>query len=479
MNLAVLIGISEYKSNITSLPGSKNDVLKFDGFIKATKKYDEILTISDEISSVKIKDRLTNFVNSKKGTKVDEFLFYFTGHGDFLNDDFFYILSDFSFDKKAQTSLQNSELDNLIKSLNPNLVIKIVDACHSGVSYIKDVEAVDTYIKSTINQFNKCYFLYSSLNSQSSFQTNNFSFFTLGVLNAINKFQGDEIRFKDVIDYVSDEFTNFPDQTPFFVTQADFTEIFCKKNEVLIKLLNDLPSTFPLTVEEKGNEVSFSSIEEIIKSDASNNLSQEDVINLLNEIKSLVEGFKLDAEIQNLYQLKFDFPKYISQHANYSQVGEFLNKNQSKYFAKPTFTTETYDEIEFPSKMNSFYGKPTEPYTVTKKRDVIIGYSLNIASPFVQIIIQVNSQYQNIDSYNCTIAFVTSDRDIKLYYFISNYKRENWKDRKLNTRFEWNANELQLKDKERIFDFIKSINLNLNIRIVQDLNRQFEDQIKK
>jgi Caspase domain. len=479
MNIAVLIGISDYGSSITSLPGSKNDVLKIDGLIRATKKYDEIITISDEKSSARIKDKLTTFVNSKKGSKVDEFLFYFTGHGDFSNDDFYYILTDFSFDKKAQTSLQNSELDNLIKSLDPSLVVKIVDACHSGMSYIKDIEAVDTYIKSTINQFNKCYFLYSSLNSQSSFQTSQFSFFTLGVLNAIKKFEGDEIRFKDVIDFVSDEFTNFPDQTPFFVTQADFTEIFCKKNEALSKILNELPSTFPSTVEEKGNEVSFSSFEDIVKSDALNNLSQEDVVNLLNEIKNFVENFNLDSEIKNLYQYKFDFPKYISQHANYSQVGEFINKNQSKYFAKPTFRTETYDEIEFPTKMNVLYGKPKEPYTVTKSRDVIIGYSLNIYFPYVQIIIQANSLYQNIDSYNCTIAFVTSDREIKLYYFISNYQKENWKDRKLNARFEWNANEFQLRDKAAIFEFIESINKNLNVRIVQDLNRQFKDQIKK
>jgi hypothetical protein len=246
MNIAILIGISEYTNGIQVLPGSKNDVIQFENLIKNTKKYDDILTISENTESSKVKDKLTSFINDRKGKNIEEVLFYFSGHGDFVNDEFYYILSDFNFDKRTQTSLQNSELDNLIKSLSPRLVIKVVDACHSGVNYIKDIKALDTYIKSTSNQFNNCYFLYSSLNSQSSFQNDNFSFFTLSFLNSVKAFKETDVRYKDIIDYISDEFSSFPEQTPFFVTQADFTELFCTKNEQLNKFLASFPSTFPI-----------------------------------------------------------------------------------------------------------------------------------------------------------------------------------------------------------------------------------------
>lgn len=218
MNIAIIIGVSEYKENIQDLPGSKNDTNAFHNLIQKTEKYDDILVLNDKQSSGKIKTEISHFFEKYKGENINEFLFYFTGHGDFANDEFYYILSDFDFNKRQQTSLQNSELDNLIKSINPKLVSKIVDACHSGVNYIKNINVIDTYIKSTANKFNNCYFLFSSLNNQSSFQNKDYSFFTLSLLNAIKNSEKTEVRYKDIIDYISDEFSQFPEQTPFFIT---------------------------------------------------------------------------------------------------------------------------------------------------------------------------------------------------------------------------------------------------------------------
>lgn len=478
MNIAILIGISDYSENIQNLPGSKNDVIQFDNLIRSTNKFDEILTISQETRSSKIKDKLTSFINGKKGNTIEEVFFYFSGHGDFANDEFYYILSDFSFDRRTQTSLQNSELDNLIKSLSPKLVTKVVDACHSGVNYIKDIKAIDTYIKSTSNQFNNCYFLYSSLNAQSSFQNKNFSFFTLSFLNAVKSFKEKEIRYKDIIDYISDEFSSFPEQTPFFVTQADFTELFCTKNNSLEKFLNSIPQTFPDTTKKKEEKPKFSSLEEMVKADSENHLSNEEVKSILNNIKDLIESFSLVEEIKNLYEQKFEFPKFISTHVDFSSIGRFVAKNKNEYFAKPTLKTETYEETEKPSKWDLMTGTQTQPYNITKTRQVIDGYTLTADYPYEQIIIKLESKFPNIASYNCTIAFVTSDRKIKLYYFITDYSRKNWTERKLNNRFEWNATELSLKDNTEIKRFIISINEKINEKIINDIKRLFETQEK-
>ena len=59
---------------------------------------------------------------------IEDFFFYFTGHGQCDEDEFYYLLSDFSFSELKQTSLENSELDNWIRNLNPKTTIKVVDA---------------------------------------------------------------------------------------------------------------------------------------------------------------------------------------------------------------------------------------------------------------------------------------------------------------------------------------------------------------
>lgn len=480
MNIAILIGVSNYKNGIPNLPGSKNDILQFDELIRNTKKYDEILSISTETDSSNVKDKLASFINGKKGVEINELLFYFSGHGDFSNDEFYYILSDFSFDKRTQTSLENSELDNLIKSLTPKLVIKIVDACHSGVNYIKDVASIDSYIKSTSNQFQNCYFLYSSLNAQSSFQGNKFSFFTLSFINAVKHHQQKEIRYKDIIDYISDNFTSFPEQTPFFVTQADFTEIFCVKKPELNKFLEQIPETFHPNNEENEDIDKYTSIEELVKSDAKKNLSLNEVHEILQKIKETVDNFTLAKEIENLYQFKFYYQKYTpSYYVNCVKVGQFVAKNKSEYFASPTYKEETYEEVVQPARMDVFRNANVKPYTITKTRNVIEGYKLDENYPYEHISIEINSNFPNINSYNCTIAFLASDRKMRLYYFISNYIKKNWNERDLNPRYEWNVAEFNLFEKNQIIDFIKVINSEICLRIELDIKRQFEINTKE
>jgi hypothetical protein len=232
--------------------------------------------------------------------------------------------------------------------------------------------------------------------------------------------------------------------------------------------------TFPKSDNEKSDVVKYSTLEEIIKSDAKKNLTLKDVHSLLQQIKESVEHFELESELNNLYQIKLSISKSTPYYANCISIGQFVARNKSVYFAEPTYKTETYEDIEKPDKMDVLRGIQTKPYTITKKREVIDGYELKENYPYEHISIEVNANYPNINSYNCTIAFVTSDRKIKLYYFISNYIKENWNKRTLNSRYEWDANEFNLIDSVQIIEYIKSINVAINQRITSDIKRQFE-----
>lgn len=94
-----------------------NDVIQFDSLIRNTKKFDEILIISQETASGKVKDKLTSFINDRKGNSIDEVLFYFSGHGDFANDEFYYILSLLHFQQSREKKKINPSFRVLKKWL--------------------------------------------------------------------------------------------------------------------------------------------------------------------------------------------------------------------------------------------------------------------------------------------------------------------------------------------------------------------------
>lgn len=145
MNVAIVIGVSKYSDVKNNLPGCKNDAEAMYTILQKTEKFTSILYINQEEASAETKELITNFFLEHKGKTIEEFFFYYSGHGEFLNDEFFYILSDFDAKKRNQTSLQNREVDDLIRTLAPNLVVKVIDACQSGTTYIKESNVLNKY----------------------------------------------------------------------------------------------------------------------------------------------------------------------------------------------------------------------------------------------------------------------------------------------------------------------------------------------
>ena len=149
MNLAIILSVSEYTDIKNNLPGCKKDAEIIYSIISKTSKFSEILFINEKLSSAKVKEKLTAFISEHKSKKINELFFYYTGHGEFQNNEFYYILSDYNSDKRKQTSIENEEIDSLFRTLNPELVIKVIDACQSGKPYIKESDAIDKYLNKT------------------------------------------------------------------------------------------------------------------------------------------------------------------------------------------------------------------------------------------------------------------------------------------------------------------------------------------
>lgn len=348
MNIAIVLGVSIYTSpGVNCLPGCEKDADIFYNLLNNTDKYNEILFFNKEIRSADVKKQLTEFFSkyAKERGQINELLLYYSGHGKFLDNEFYYILSDFDKNRLNTTSIQNTEFDNWIRSIEPNLTIKIVDACHSGVTYIKEEDTFETYLKGTQSEFKKCYFLFSSYSDQSSYQTENLSDFTKSLISAVKNYDGEKLRYKDVIDYISDDFQANPHQKPFFVIQADMTEEFIHLHREIKDLLaneeilNEEKKELPDVVESEGKL----QLLDIIRKDAERYCTKDDVMNVLDSIvRKHIVNYKHLGEIEPLYDIVISYDNFLENVPNLYVIGKYLKDNSNEYFAEITYRKEEY-----------------------------------------------------------------------------------------------------------------------------------------
>ena len=379
-------------------------------------------------------------------------MFYFTGHGDFLDDDFYYLLPDFSESRRRQTSLQNSEIDNLLRSLSPKMAIKIVDACHSGISFIKDPDAISKYLKGTMGQFNKCYFMYSSQLSQSSYQDTSLSYFTKALGNSIYQHDAEIVRYKDTIDYISDFFISSKLQTPLFVTQADFTEYFCT---VSPSLKNDLSQFFQVPVTPiQGSEASQEDkLLALVKEDSKKYVGQDEAIANMEKIPNIIEKHHFEERVLSLFSITITTKEHFKEIPNTAAIGQFVEKHLNEYFAKPTYKTVTrmvddYSGISSLISMNYLAGRGPQ---IQKEVTEVSGIQATIPLPFSYISIHLKPKYPNINSVICFILPILSQTNIRFFWTFANCKQAGWDEESIiDSNIKWTTTEIGIRDMKEI-----------------------------
>lgn len=451
MNVAIVLTVSNYSSVGNNLPASKTDGQVINGILEATKKFDKILTINNDESSFETKEILSNFFLELKGSVVEEFFFYYSGHGEFSNGEFYFLLSDFDIKKKNRTSLQNAEVDDLIRTLNPQIVIKVIDACQSGTSYIKENDVLNKYFNETKNGFQKCYFLNSSLSNQASYQDDKLSFFTASFVAALRDHPSVEIRYRDIIDFILDDFQGNLEQTPFFVIQADLTEKFCSFNEDFRTYLTDNNS---LKGTKEKEELKKPSLKELVKLNAKDYVDEKGAIQAIEFVKVEFEKIKLEKEIEDLYELSIGFEKDNNIIIGAYTIGKWLKDNPNDFFAKPRFTEEYDEEGNW--------------------HEYLSGYDLLIDSSFKAITIGVSSKFPNLKSYQCNVVFLISKKEISFFYSILQYIEEGWDSKTLDVdKIKWTYSIKKIANEISIETGIRGIVSAINDRITTDINSQF------
>lgn len=481
MKIAILIGVSEYASQ-SKLSACKNDVRLVKSILDLSGEYTSILFIDSDTNTRQVKSRLSEFIQEHAGDEIDELFFYFSGHGLFNGDDFHYIMSDFEYANLKSTSLENSELDTMMKSIKPKLAIKIVDACNSGVSYIKDPIALSKHIDDSKLGFSKCYFMFSSEDAQSSFADAHISFFTKAIGEAVAYNEESSIRYKDIIDVVSDKFSRNENQSPVFVNQASFTEVFIKS---ISKESKDLIGKTLLVAADNVGETKKQPLKELIIKDAKRYFSEEKAMEIYNSIPGIVtKSFKFKGDAKELFTLSVEENDSYNNVPKISLLAEWVDKNNDDLFVeaikekkekqvrKPknitamsrinmnVFGFDEDDEKNFKWVTEYFY----HPVTIESRLDC----------KYKVISVMAKAKYPNINSSKLYILPLLSKTKLVILSCVASFKSSGWDSETLtDSNIKWIPYSIELIDQDNLSDYISALANNFETGILTPLLKSF------
>ena len=487
MKIAIIVGVSDYISS--PIPAAKKDADLVELILSKSSKFDDILRINTT-KSFNFKNEITQFVEKMKLNIIDEFIFYFSGHGKLIHDDLHLLMSDFDEKKPEQTSFSNSELDSLIKSLNPKLTIKIIDACHAGIQYVKDFNYQAAFEKAVSDRFENVYFMHSSNKDEKSFHDGSISDFTKAFGDSVINFEGENIRYKDICDSIADSFSDNYNQRPHFVIQASNTEIF-------MHVTPDVKSSIQNFFYGESSEMTKTktNLLEKIASDAERYCNEEEVFNIIEKLPSYVSNFIFPDDIKDLYDITVSTNSEYSQEIpNINSIGKWLLENKHNYFTKIISTTEYYTVMEPVQDYNNLLGRiygsmqsanifgggspnvRTEKVEKTKK--VPVGLEIIGKPPFCEVKISMNPRFKNIEAEILFLVFVYSDNEIRFFYNWYKFVRISFQNLHVPKITEWKTAKCDLRNSNDIERIIREMLSSFNDYLFSSLEQKFGESVK-
>ncbi|EJQ14770.1 hypothetical protein IE5_05733 [Bacillus cereus BAG3X2-2] len=486
VKIAILIGVSEYK-NISNLDACLCDIEVMHELLKQTNEYSEILFINKNLNSNQVKDQVVEFVKKYENPEeeIDQVFFYFTGHGKTNSSDVHFLLSDYESTKLKATSLQNSEVDSYLRLLSPKLAVKVIDACYSGATYIKDDEQlVEKTLRESARkkELRDCYFMFSSQNNEPSL-AQRLSYFTESFVQAVlDQDAGTTIRFKNITDRISDTFSSIykDEQTPKFVFQANLTEDFCsvttELKEQVEKKLEDIGAvTSEALVEEKEE---FSLIE-MVKKEAEDYCTDfSEIINAVDIIGDKFEKFTLPNHIADLYELSVNkgcinrgIP--LSNIDKHKAVLNLLKEKQNDYFVNVIYEEE--EESTNPYSLASLYPS----FGRKKEKKPIDLEVLSGDIPFDYISIEIKAKYPSLKSYKFSLIIFLSRMNFLIMNSVAPYKEIAWNQFATEEEeMKWVYREIKIKDTPHLTITTEKILSQCTNIILDELGTKFEMQGK-
>lgn len=410
-NIAITIGVSKYQ-RASELPACKNDAEIITKILKATNKYD-VLPLSEDLSKYQILEQIEAFISSASEQELGEVLFYFSGHG-VQDDEAHFILKDTVLERINSTALNNNEIDDLVRRFSPKLFVKIIDACQSGLTYIKAPELPSTFDiipADAAKSLGNCIFMCSSKKDEYSMATIEYSFFTkafvAAVLETANK--AALIRYSDIQNFIIDTFQqNKIDQTPYFNIQSDCREIF---SEVTAEL-KELREIY----------VQFTAHEETDKSELENQLdkflmeyrSEDDVQSMVEAAHQIMQSLSFAPDwIAKYYDCEFG-SSVLENYREDKGIVKFLYERRERENLYVEFDTERQKrEDPFGLNIASYFTQATRFSSVANALPSVVRYRLT-------------PKKEGLPKYELSFVFVYSDTYMYIFNTMKQFVRKGW-----------------------------------------------------
>lgn len=443
--LAVVVGVSEYAGTPQNLPACANDASAMGAILQSDRRFDDILLLSagsETVSSV-AKNLISEFADKHRNEDIEELFFYFSGHGDFDGEDFSYIFSDFDVKRRNRTSLSNTELDGIFRSLSPNLFVKVVDACNSGISYIKNEGKLEDYLNSSNSKFNNVYFMFSSQSNESSYATQSISDFTKSFLRSVSGPENGPVRYRDIMSSISDDFDGLGGQTPLFVVQATNTEVFCETSDEIRSIVSRY--VFRNSTDAPDGKKKLSLKDRILAAEE-NFATKKQAEDRLSKYLKYFENAKIKDDLKDLFEITVtahgDEP-----HSSIS-IGKWISENKNEeIFARESTKTEIYNAPAYESALSSLTSvnrllgirdNAPEVKMVQKTRTVITGYRITSEdTPYKFISIKLNPKVKSIEPFECDFAPVLSRTKVVAFYRYRRFKYVDWEKVEMGVTTSW------------------------------------------
>lgn len=492
MNLAILVGVSEY-DHCDNLPACDNDLKVMNKTLHKLNKFEEICVLPDSPKAIEVKQQITDFVNKYKGNKINELVFYFTGHGARFDDDFFYVCSDFLETRKEVTGFRNSELDGLIRNLSPDLTLKIVDACYSGETYVKSSTDIKPIFEKSAseNKLKDLYFFHSSNSKEESLAFEDFSAFSLSFFKSLTQRTG-SMRYRDIMAFIADEMSNLNFPKPTFIVQASNTEIFGEIDKDLISFLEtELKLTDTTTsvmsqasnTENESSVKSLSLVELVQKTNNQEYCSSEEGLANIILIQEIINSDLWKDGISEIFNIESTELEYSIP--NEKSIAQWLEKQDDEsYFVESTYRSVSYKVQEYkkaPRNPSRFSGLSLlgayDDYnleTIEKTKQVLDGITFTATPPFEALRVNFEPKFNSVENYALTIVPIFSRKTLVIFYAFETLEYLSWDDFSEVKCGEWKAKKSKLKDSDKITEISKNIIEMTSEFILNDIQSKLE-----
>lgn len=414
-NLAILIGGIEY-DNLQPLECCQNDVEAIETLLEATGRFSKITSLFNKTSN-ELKENIRKSLNSIN--EAAEVFFYYSGHGYFQDDEFFFCAKDFNPKIPHQTSLSNTELHTLIKGIKPNTVVKIIDSCASGVNLIKS----EFHPLNREDKFKNFYQIASCLDSQNALAGDPLSEFTEAFVNAVLSKESGTVYYQDIIAFLRDYYIDNINQTPHFISQSTGREYLANDGSVF-KLLRknmremDINNSEPVEPKPLGEdeirESVFVKLKKMEGEFANQDRAQSFIDDFQLNFETAIKSNKLLTTFYDLEKSEFDDYEFIDEPRQICRI--LLGETRGDNFVD-AWSERTRKKNPFGLAMGALY-----PF------DTATNYNLSLNCSLKRVLFRVvlHPKFKSIKKISENILFAPSLNKCFVFESIVFHPLKDW-----------------------------------------------------